>query len=49
LIISQNDPSIFVTRPMALVLLVLAALLLIAPVFARARRLREEVIEEEEP
>jgi putative tricarboxylic transport membrane protein len=48
LIISQNDPSIFVTRPVALVLLLLAAVLLIAPLFGRARRLREEVIEEEE-
>jgi putative tricarboxylic transport membrane protein len=49
LIISQNDPSIFVTRPVALVLLVLAALLLVAPFFGRAKQLRREVIEEEEP
>jgi putative tricarboxylic transport membrane protein len=49
LIISQNDPSIFVTRPLALFLLLLAALLLIVPFFGRARQLRQEVIEEEEP
>jgi putative tricarboxylic transport membrane protein len=49
LIISQNDPTIFVTRPLAAVLLLVAALLLIAPLFGRARQLRQHVIEEEEP
>jgi putative tricarboxylic transport membrane protein len=49
LIISQNDPTVFFTRPVALVLLILAALLLVAPFFGRAKQLRQEVIEEEEP
>jgi putative tricarboxylic transport membrane protein len=49
LIISSNDPTIFVTRPLALLLLVFAAVLLISPLFGRARKFRQEVIEEEEP
>jgi putative tricarboxylic transport membrane protein len=49
LIISSNDPTIFVTRPLALLLLIFAAVLLISPLFGRARKFRQEVIEEEEP
>jgi putative tricarboxylic transport membrane protein len=48
MIISQNDLTVFLTRPLALVLLIFAVLLLIAPVFGRARQLRRGVIEEEE-
>jgi putative tricarboxylic transport membrane protein len=49
MIISENNLTVFLTRPLALVLLIFAALLLIAPLFGRARELRRGVIEEEEP
>jgi putative tricarboxylic transport membrane protein len=45
LIISQNDWSIFFTRPAALVFILLAALLLVGSLFGRGRSTRKEVLE----
>ena len=47
LVMSQNSLDIFVTRPLSLALLVIAAVLLIAPFFGKTRQLRQQVIEEE--
>jgi putative tricarboxylic transport membrane protein len=47
LVISDGDPLIFVERPIALVLLVLAALLLASPLIGRSNRVRERVLEED--
>jgi putative tricarboxylic transport membrane protein len=47
LIMSQNSLDIFLTRPVSLALLVLAAVLLVAPLFGRTKELREQVLEEE--
>jgi putative tricarboxylic transport membrane protein len=38
LVISQGDPSIFITRPLSVVFLVLTALLVLSPMVARRRR-----------
>jgi putative tricarboxylic transport membrane protein len=47
LVMSQNSLDIFVGRPFSLALLILAAVLLIAPLFGKARQLRQQVLEEE--
>jgi putative tricarboxylic transport membrane protein len=47
LVMSQNSLEIFFTRPVSLVLLIIAVLLLIAPLFNKARQLRQQVLEEE--
>jgi putative tricarboxylic transport membrane protein len=47
LVMSQNSLDIFVSRPLSLALLIIAALLLIAPIFGKARQLRQQVLEEE--
>jgi putative tricarboxylic transport membrane protein len=47
LVMSQNSLEIFVTRPLSLALLVIAMVLLILPLFGRARRFRQNVVEEE--
>jgi TctA family transporter len=49
LIISQGDPSVFVTRPISLVLLIAAILALVIAVLPTIRRKREVVFQEEEP
>jgi TctA family transporter len=48
LTISQGDPSIFVTRPISLTLLVLALAALIVAVLPSVRHKREDVFQEEE-
>ncbi len=47
LVMSQNSLDIFVTRPLSLALLVIAAGLLIAPLFGKTKQLRQQVLEEE--
>lgn len=47
LVMSQNSLDIFISRPLSLGLLIVAAVLLLLPLFGRARRLRQNVIEEE--
>jgi putative tricarboxylic transport membrane protein len=47
LVMSQNSIEIFFTRPLSLALLVIAAVLLIAPFFGRTKQLRQVVLEEE--
>jgi putative tricarboxylic transport membrane protein len=47
MVMSQNSLDIFVTRPLSLVLLIIAAVLLIAPFFGRTRKFRQQVLEEE--
>jgi putative tricarboxylic transport membrane protein len=47
LVMSQNSLDIFFTRPVSLVLLVVAVVLLLVPLFGRARQVREKVLEEE--
>lgn len=47
LVMSQNSLDIFVTRPLSLALLVIALVLLVLPLFGRARRFRQNVVEEE--
>ena len=49
LIISQGDPTVFLTRPISLVLLIAAAIALILAVLPAIRRKREVVFQEEEP
>jgi TctA family transporter len=48
LTISQGDPTVFVTRPISLTLLVLAALALLVAVLPAVRRKREVVFEDED-
>ena len=48
LIISRGDPSVFVTRPISAVLLVLAVVALVVAVLPQIRRRREEVFAEED-
>ena len=47
MVMSQNSLDIFFTRPLSLALMLIAAALLIAPLFGKARALRQHVIEEE--
>jgi putative tricarboxylic transport membrane protein len=47
LIISRGDPSVFVTRPLSLILLLLAVAALVIAVLPAIRRKREVVFEEE--
>jgi putative tricarboxylic transport membrane protein len=47
LVMSQNSLDIFFTRPLSLVLLIVATLLLLAPLVGKARQLRKNVLEEE--
>ena len=47
LVMSQNSIDIFLTRPLSLALLIIAAALLIAPFFGRTKELRQVVLEEE--
>ncbi len=49
LIISHGDPTVFVTRPISLVLLIAAALALVLAVLPAIRRKREVVFQEEAP
>jgi TctA family transporter len=49
LIISQGDPSVFLTRPISLALLIAAALALVIAVLPSIRQKREVVFQEEEP
>jgi putative tricarboxylic transport membrane protein len=48
MIISQGDPTVFVTRPVSLVLLLLAVAALVIAVLPSIRKKREVVFEEEE-
>jgi len=48
LTISQGDPSVFITRPISLLLLIAAALALLFAVLPSIRRKREVVFQEEE-
>ncbi len=48
LVISQGDPSVFLTRPISLVLLILAAIALFLALLPSIRRKREVVFQEEE-
>lgn len=48
LVISQGDPTIFVTRPISLALLIGAALALAIAVLPSIRKKREVVFQEEE-
>ena len=48
LIISRGDPSVFVTRPISLVLLMLAVAALLVAVLPLVRRGREQVFSEED-
>jgi putative tricarboxylic transport membrane protein len=48
LIISQGDPTVFVTRPLSAVLLLLAAAALVVAVLPTVRKKREVVFEEED-
>ncbi|MGH3383594.1 MAG: tripartite tricarboxylate transporter permease [Nocardioidaceae bacterium] len=45
LVLSSNDPMIFLTRPISAIMLGLAAVLLVSLVAGKARRVREEVVE----
>ncbi len=49
LIISHGDPTVFLTRPISLVLLIIAAFALVLAVLPSIRRKREVVFQEEEP
>lgn len=49
LIISRGDPTVFLTRPISLALLVAAALAILIAVLPSIRRKREVVFQEEEP
>jgi TctA family transporter len=49
LIISQGDPTTFLTRPISLVLLIGAAIALVLAVLPSIRRKREVVFQEEDP
>ena len=49
LIISQGDPSVFVTRPISLVLLIAAVGALLIAVLPSIRKQREVVFQEEDP
>jgi TctA family transporter len=44
---SQGDVSILYTRPLALVILILTALVLIGPMFRSFARWREQMIDQE--
>ena len=48
LIISRGDPTVFLTRPISLTLLILAVLAFVVAVLPTVRRKREAVFEEEE-
>jgi putative tricarboxylic transport membrane protein len=48
LIISRGDPSVFVTRPISLVLLLLAVAALLVAVLPLVRRGREQIFSEED-
>jgi putative tricarboxylic transport membrane protein len=48
LTISQGDPTVFITRPVSLALLILALAALVVAVLPSVRRKREDVFEEEE-
>jgi putative tricarboxylic transport membrane protein len=48
LIISRGDPSVFVTRPISLVLLLLAVAALVVAVLPLVRRRREQIFAEED-
>jgi TctA family transporter len=48
LIISRGDPSVFVTRPISLVLLLLAVAALLVSVLPLVRRGREQIFIEED-
>jgi putative tricarboxylic transport membrane protein len=48
LIISQGDPTVFLTRPLSLTLLLLAAIALVVAVLPTVRKKREVVFEEED-
>ena len=47
LILSRGDPTIFLTRPLSLTLLILAVLAFVIAVLPNIRRKREVVFEEE--
>jgi TctA family transporter len=47
LIISRGDPTVFLTRPVSLALLILAVLAFVIAVVPTIRRKREDVFEEE--
>jgi TctA family transporter len=49
LIISQGDPTVFLTRPISLALVVAAVIVLLIAVLPSIRRSREVVFQEEEP
>jgi putative tricarboxylic transport membrane protein len=48
MIISRGDPTVFVTRPVSLTLLILAVVALVIAVLPSVRRKREDVFEEDE-
>ena len=48
MIISRGDPSVFVTRPISLVLLLLAVGALLVAVLPLVRRRREQIFTEED-
>jgi TctA family transporter len=48
LMISKGDPTVFFTRPLSAILLVLSALLLFSVMATSVRRKREEAFTEEE-
>jgi TctA family transporter len=48
LLLSRGDPTVFVTRPLSLAMLLAAALLLVLIVLPNLRKKREEVFEESE-
>lgn len=48
MVLSDNSLEIFFSRPLSLVLLMLAALTLMSPLFSRGRKLRKEVLEVDE-
>lgn len=47
MVMSQNSLDIFLTRPLTVVLLAVAVLMLISPLFGAANRFRRQVLEEE--
>ena len=47
LLLSRGDPTVFVTRPLSLVMLLMAASLLLLIVLPNIRRKREDVFAEE--
>jgi TctA family transporter len=49
LIISHGDPTVFLTRPISLALVIAAVIVLILAVLPAIRRQREVVFQEEEP